>query len=305
MFTAKDRELLEQVKDFKVVNRQVINHPQKVGGPRGSGLLDDCVRGLILAAQKQDKPYKHMDINKGLQNIFAWGDAFNNIAQNTPLIFADDIRRGWWRCTACNYIQGFGAPPSQGYKCRHCGARREAIVYKEHHVQIKGDPFYFGGHVDMLLELTPGVLTFTELKTCAKSVFDSLEKPMPKHQAQILSYGLFEKFNQSRFVLPKKYRINPDFVVIVYATKEALRPGLWPYKEMPLLFRQHKGMIDGVTASLMAYKKGRENFPNDVPLPNVICSHGGFTSSVARDCQFKSDCIDHYIRYQSKKLKKR
>ena len=162
-----------------IINDKTEFRVKNIGVPRASSIDKACMRMHVLMAHNQGMRRKEsLDFNSRL--TFAWGDALHSMIQNTEIVVRDSIKRGWWRCMACNTVLGFGRSPKKDFKCTKCGAFREAITYHEHFMDVR-DPFYLTGHPDIFLELQDSVLTVGELKSINKDSFKKLEKPLGEH----------------------------------------------------------------------------------------------------------------------------
>ena len=264
---------------------------KKVSFPRASSIDSACMRMHVLMSKfPEHKKKEAIDFNSRL--VFAWGDALHNMAQNTDVIFKDDYRRGWWRCTACNTIQGFGKPPSKVYTCKTCNARREAIVYHEHFMEVN-DPWYLTGHMDLLLETEENVLTINELKSIAKDGFKKLDAPKGEHVQQVTSYMMGGDKDKSKLVIPKRYERNTDFAYITYISKEALDRNTKAYK----VFKVRRNPIyEGIIQEkLDEFKEGYDNFPKKLPAGWTPCFHNQFTSYTSRACPALKLCRKYFM----------
>ena len=262
-----------------------------IGIPRASSIDKACMRMHVLLS-KSNIPKKEY-LGFGDRLTFAWGDAFHIMAQNTNVVLKAQYRRGWWRCMSCNTILGFGASPNKDYRCKKCNSRREAIIYHEHSMVVD-DPFYLTGHPDMFVEFgQKGLLTITEFKTMAGHMFKKLDKPLAEHVCQITSYMMGGDKDVSTLKIPPMYKINTEYAIIIYITKEAIAKGTKPFKAFRV--RRNKIFEGMLLEKLQAFKMGYENYPNNIPEPESLCSHNKFQSSISKDCPALAQCQKLYF----------
>lgn len=275
----------------EIINSDGFWSEKKIGIPRASSMDKACIRCCVLMAKNprvKAKEYVSGDLNL----IFEWGNAFHIAAQNSSALVKDKYRRGWYQCQACEKILGFGGVPSKSFKCKYCGAGRKAIIYYEHSMEVNGI-FYVTGHMDMFVELQQGILTVTEFKTMAGKAFKELEKPLAEHVMQGTSYLVGAEHDQSKLVIPKKYKINTEEFIIIYVTKEAISKDINPRKAF--LVRRNKVFVDMVMEKLMAFKVGFENYPKQLPECEPLCSKNNFQSGASKDCPAINLCKKFYF----------
>ena len=269
-----------------IINDKTEFRVKNIGVPRASSIDKACMRMHVLMAHNQGMRRKEsLDFNSRL--TFAWGDALHSMIQNTEVVIRDVIKRGWWRCTSCNTVLGFGRSPNKEFVCGKCGALREAIVYHEHFMNVK-DPFYLTGHPDIFLELQKGILTVGELKSINKDSFKRLEKPLGEHVLQATSYLMGIDKSVSGLKIPEKYSLNTDYFIVIYVSKEALDRKTRAYKVFSV---RRNPIFEGIVSEkLFAFKDGYDNFPEKLPECDAVCIHNQFTTSVSKDCPALYQC---------------
>lgn len=274
-----------------VINDKTEFKTKIIGIPRASSIDKACMRMHVLMSKYQGMHKKEsLDFNSRL--TFAWGDALHSMIQNTEVVIRDSIKRGWWRCRACNTVLGFGRSPRRDFKCTKCGASREAMIYHEHFLEVR-DPFYLTGHPDIFLELQENVLTVGELKSINKESFKRLEKPTGEHILQATSYLLGIDKNVSGLQIPKKYKMNTDYFVVIYVSKEALDRKTKAYK---IFMVRRNPIFEGIVSEkLLAFKQGYDNFPDQLPECDPLCTHNQFSTSISRDCPALQQCKKFYF----------
>lgn len=274
-----------------IINSRPEFRERIIGVPRASSIDKACMRmHVIMAKNPAYKKKEVLSFNNRL--TFSWGDALHSMVQNTEIVISNSVKRGWWRCTACNKILGFGASPRHDYKCKSCQARREAIVYHEHSMVVN-DPYYLTGHQDLLLELEKGILTVGELKSIYKEGFKKLEKPLGEHILQGTSYLMGMEYDTSPLQIPDRYTINRDYFIIIYITKEALDRKTQAYK----IFKVRKNpLFTGIIEEkLLQFKEGYENYPEKLPVCDPLCLHNKFTSTTTKECPAERICQNLYF----------
>lgn len=274
-----------------VINTDTDTVEKKISFPRASSIDRACMRMHVLMSKASGKKVTEK-ITCGNRLTFDWGDAFHEKAQNSNMLIKAKYRRGWWRCTACNTILGFGSPPNKEFRCPHCNARREAILYHEHNIKIVKN-WYLTGHPDMFVELEPGILTIVEFKTKAGDLFKKLEKPDGEHVLQLTSYLISVADDESTLRIPKKYKFNTAWAIIIYVSKVALAPTVSPLKVYKV---KRNPLFEGtIKEKLLSFKKGFDNFPNDLPECEPICAANSFQSGASKDCPAVAMCKKFYM----------
>lgn len=276
----------------EIINSEGFWSEKKIGIPRASSIDKVCIRCCVLMAKNpivKAKEYVSGDLNL----IFEWGNAFHSSAQNTPALIKDKYRRGWYQCQACEKILGFGGVPSKTFECKYCKAKRSAIIYYEHKMEVN-KPFYLTGHPDLFVELIENELTITELKTMSGKEFKALEKPLAEHVIQVTSYMIGMPHDESKLVIPKKYKINTESAIIIYVTKEAISKDIKPRKAFRV--KRNKVFEGMIMEKLMSFKKGFENYPKDLPECEPLCIRNNFQSGTSKDCPAINLCKNAFFK---------
>ena len=275
-----------------LINDSVEFRVKIINVPRASSIDKACMRMHVLMAKHSGSLRKKEVLEFNSRLTFAWGDALHSMIQNTEIVVRDSIKRGWWRCMACNTVLGFGRSPKKDFKCTKCGAFREAITYHEHFMDVR-DPFYLTGHPDIFLELQDSVLTVGELKSINKDSFKKLEKPLGEHVLQATSYLIGIDKSVSGLKIPAKYKINTEYFIVIYITKEALDRKTKAYKVFVV---RRNPIFEGIVQEkLLAFKEGYDNFPEKLPECDAICAHNQFTTSVSKDCPAVIQCKKFFM----------
>lgn len=243
--------------------------------PRASSLHSACMRmhviGTVLEKEKISKA------NISLRLTYGIGNALHRWIQNEPDVFGDK-RRGWWRCTACNTILYFGAPPKK--KCSKCGARPEAMIYHEHYMRIT-KPYHVTGHPDLFIYKNK-TFRVVEAKTMNPKDFDKLVAPLAEHEWQILTYmwGLQKD---------KRMPVEIDKTVgyVAYIAKK-LTVKEFPIKMYPVAYSEQ--VIKRITAKLRVYDKGVQNYPNSLPVLDEACERQELAGYKTRFCPVGTQC---------------
>lgn len=240
-----------------------------IGPPRASSLHDSCMRMHVLGTKLRVKEVSRVYLQDRF--TFGFGNSVHHWIQNSPDLLGDN-RIGWWKCRACGKSVGFGGP--QKKKCRHCGARKEAIEYQEHSISITGDLF-LDGHPDLFFYLKSRICLL-EIKTMASDAFDALEAPLASHEWQVLSYlwGCQQLGGQPPVPVYNKAGY------ILYISKGSGRT--FPGK----MFRvQDNAFVkQRILNKLQLYADGIKGFPHNLPDPLSECSRSNFSGSRSKYC---------------------
>jgi len=251
----------------------------RVGPPSGSTLYADCIRMRVIAALHKLSAKKY-PLPTGQRLIFGMGDAFHKKAQNEPFLFGDR-RCGWWECSACGAVLYFGFPPKR--RCSKCGARAEAIRYKEHSLALT-DPLVIFGHPDLFLTSihNPAALPrVSELKTMEGEMFEKLKGPLIQHVWQVCTYVFGCKQDKS---LPIK--IDGSIGYIVYMSKRPRKKN-FPVKMFEVNTRAN--VMRRVREKLKAYTVGVRK--GELPEPLKVCVNKEFKNWEAKSCPAKRICM--------------
>ena len=246
---------------------------QEVGKPRASSLKKACMRMHVIGTITNVHIPRYGSFKHKV--TFGIGDACHYWAQNTKFLFANR-RVGWWRCTACNKVLYFGKPPKA--KCSKCGARKEAIVYHEHFMNIKG----VTGHPDLFLEVKKD-LRIAEIKTMSAIQFVKLAAPLVEHEWQLLTY-----MDGSRVDKALPVKIDHTVGYLIYLSK-GWHTDMLPIKMYPVVYEPT--IVKQIKAKIQSYTDGLKGYPSVLPAPLKACLPD-FTSYTARSCKCKQMCID-------------
>lgn len=251
-----------------------------IGYPRASGLMDACMRFHVIGLHTDKKVRQYNSVRVKL--LFGIGFAVQEWIQNTPHVLGDN-RRGWWRCTACNKVVYFGAPPKK--RCQFCDARPEAIRYHEHFMKLPA-PWMVTGHPDMWIEPAPHVFQILEIKTMKDDDFDKLKAPLIQHDWQIQLYMWGCELDER---LPVK--TDPMVGHVMYVSKRFSTKEL-PYK----MFTVHRNdaLLQRAKAKLMEFSDGYLNYPDQLPPPHPECLRGSMASYRPKNCVCKKECFAAY-----------
>lgn len=251
---------------------------QRVLWPRASSLYDACLRMHVIACKSNQHYHSVEDTSPNTAITFGFGNAVHYMIQNTPNFFGDR-RVGLWKCSACQNVLYFGRPPKN--KCNKCGAHPNAIMYHEFGFQPR-NPLYCTGHTDMFLHVDAPKARPLEIKTIKDEAFDDLVAPLASHEFQIQTYfvlGEKDPFLMNHVDNQKGY--------ILYVGKK-IRKDSMPYKMFHIT--RTKSSSKSVTDRLDIFKKGYDQFPNNLPEPVNACSNSGFTSWKAKRCPCLGEC---------------
>lgn len=247
----------------------------KISCLRASSLHSACVRMHVLGTKLEKEKISKANIS--LRLTFGIGNALHKWIQNTPDVFGDK-RRGWWRCTACNTVLYFGAPPKK--KCNKCGARPEAIIYHEHSMRLR-KPYHVSGHPDLFI-YKHKVYRVVEAKTMNPKDFDKLVAPLVDHEWQILTYmwGL-----QKDKRMPVK--IDKTVGYVAYIAKK-LTVKEFPIKMYPVAYSEP--VIKRIKAKLRAYETSMKNYPKILPELDDTCKRQELEGYKTRACPVGIEC---------------
>jgi hypothetical protein len=152
-----------------------------IGPPRASSLYESCLRFHLIGYKCRYPEY--ISVNAATKVIFSLGNAIHSWVQNTDAVIGSN-KCGWWECLACgNVIWSIGYPDIE---CRKCGARRTALRYKEHSLNLER-PFLSSGHPDLFIQVG-GYTRVVEIKTIAGDAFEKLQYPLIEHSWQLQYY---------------------------------------------------------------------------------------------------------------------
>jgi hypothetical protein len=248
--------------------------------PRASSLYSECMRRLVIGSTLGRTRQEHLSVKDRM--MFGIGNALHYWLQNTGDILGDR-RRGWWKCTACRNVLYFGGPPKT--KCTKCGAYPEAIIYFEHPMRLT-EPYKVTGHPDMFLEPEPNIFRVTEIKSLGGEDFDKLNAPLVEHENQLQTY-MWGLPQDDRFPIV----IDDSLGYMFYICKRHRVKDL-PMKMFPV--PRNDAMILRIKAKLELYKKGMEDYPNDLPPVAEACLRGGRNNYQARTCVVREECFRFY-----------
>lgn len=252
-----------------------------IGCPRASSLHGTCVRMHVIGSKLGKEKISRTGIS--LRLTYGIGNALHKWLQNEPDVFGDK-RRGWWRCTACNTILYFGAPPKK--KCNKCGARPEAITYHEHSMRLR-KPFHVTGHPDLFI-YKHKVYRVVEAKTMNPKDFDKLVAPLVEHEWQILTYmwGL-----QKDKRMPVK--IDKTVGYIAYIAKK-LTVKEFPIKMYPVAYS--KEVVKRILLKLKTYEMAMNSYPKQLPELDEACKRQELEGYKTRSCPVGTECKKFYKR---------
>lgn len=254
------------------INIGFFNSTKKVGPPRASSLQYTCIRKHVLGVRHEVEYMERLPI--GDRITFDIGDAIHYRVQNTPNYFGDN-RYGWWKCSACGNIRGFGRPPA--WNCKSCGARPEATIYEEHSM-VAPESYVCSGHTDLFIKVN-GKLRVVEAKTIAADAFNKLVAPLVAHVWQVQSYMWFAKWDA--FL---KDRIFPNTGYVLYVSKGALYRGRIPMKMF--VVKRSTQILDKIKEKLAVYTSCMNN--GHLPPLDIRCERSEFTDYLSTDCP----CLD-------------
>lgn len=249
---------------------------QQIGRPRASSLYDACMRMHVIGTKEIIEMKQYVSLKQRL--TYGIGNAVHWWVQNKPFLFGDR-RRGWWKCRACGTIIYFGPPPHM--TCPYCGAKSEAIVYKEHAISLWGD-YPVTGHIDLFFERVSDVLTVAEIKTIDKDWFKELVAPLIEHEWQLNTY-LWTCPQDGK--LPQN--IYPKKGYLIYISKGFHRDQM-PVKVFPV--KASSKIIGRIKKKLAAYKKGMDDYPASLPAPLDECVASSFGKYRAKTCPALKIC---------------
>jgi len=248
-----------------------------VGWPRASSLYKACMRLHVLGTRSASEKKAYVDFKSKM--IYGLGNAWHYWIQNSPEMFGDR-RQGWWKCSACGRVLYFGGPPRKN--CTNCGARKEAIVYREH--TLKSKKLMVTGHPDLFLLRYPGTpLRVVELKSLSGDLYPKLIAPDIEHQWQIETYMMACSVDKN---LPVE--TDREIGYIGYFSKKPIA------NDLGVKFFTHKTsrpLVNRIKAKLKTFRDGLKNYPEDLPQPVSACSNSNFTSYHAKMCPCKQECL--------------
>lgn len=247
----------------------------QIGAPRASSLYGACMRKLVLGTLQ----CRSEDQWEGVKDRLTYGigNAIHFWVQNTGELFGSR-RRGWWRCTACNKVRYFGAPPRS--KCENCGARKEATIYHEHSLKMTGE-YEATGHPDMFFEKVKGIFRLAEIKSISGDAFPKLKAPMIQHEWQLLAYMWGCAKDKT---LPVK--TDPKVGYVVYVSKKH-HADILPVKMF--VVKANRYILDQIKAKLKSYKAGIKDPKNSLPERASACTKN-FQCYQASSCVCRPEC---------------
>ena len=234
---------------------------------RVSSLYTVCVRERLLGLRNDVLKTKW--ISRDTVLLFEKGNYYHDLVQNTSLIF-DRARIGWWECMACNFRR-FGRPPTK--PCR-CGARKEAIRHKEHHLEID-DPFNVSGHQDLFLEVGGGDIRVLDVKSLDIDEMVKMISPKPENVYQVQGYMEFGQYDKNLPIKPNRNR-----GLLLYFAKRS-RKGVFPIKMFHVVRQQV--VVDAMTRDLNDFRRGLEDI-SFLPPPKDKCKDSAWNNYEARSC---------------------
>jgi len=250
-----------------------------IGRPRGSSLYDACMRMHVIGTKEKVRKVQWDGTRDRL--IFGIGNALHYWVQNTGDVLGDK-RVGWWRCEACGSTMYFGEPPKR--KCTRCGARKEAIRYHEHTIDMRR-PWPVTGHPDMFVIRSTGnvkLLRVVEVKTIDGDSYESLVAPLIAHQWQLQTYMWACSIDQT---IPMQ--VDSAVGYLLYISKKTREKQL-PFKVYPVV--KDPLMLTRIQAKLTQYSYGMKGYPNSIPKVLADCERSDFAGSRAKFCPVLQHC---------------
>lgn len=244
--------------------------------PRASSLYKDCMRQLVLLNKCKIEEQDYVGFSNTV--IFDIGNSVHFWAQNTKAFISDDLRSGFWKCSACGYTTVFTKVINTN--CPVCGAKSKAFEYEEYSLRME-TPLFVTGHPDMFVEKPVGNFRVLELKTIDSTAFDKLKAPMIEHLWQLQTY----MWGIGKDKLAKSINFDPKYGYIMYISK-GLKMRSSPVKTF--LVPRDKIILRDILDKLTAFKKGFVS--NIFPSPLSLCVDSGFSTYLAKNCPVLKFC---------------
>jgi len=301
--SAAFNNLSESFDPSMVVTANIPMIPKRESGiisqPRASSILKSCLRQHILGTVYQCRIEKYVPFRDRV--TFGLGDAIHYWVQNTPWLFPDDRRVGWWFCRACEKTRLFGIRPTT--KCENCGASSSACEYQEHGMEIKQKVKVryvnrktnkvdtklvtipvVSGHMDLFLAKdTYPALRVNELKSISSKQFPDLKAPLADHEHQVITY--MEYLNQDPN-MPAP--VDDQVGYVTYISKRH------DFKNIPIkMFAvENKGPVaERIAEKVKLYVRGLKHFPDHLAPPVGECERNHFGNYRAKHCPVREDCM--------------
>lgn len=241
---------------------------------RCSGLHQVCVREQLIGFRENLTRRTYNDT--GLQVTFDIGNAIHFYLQNSPRYFRDTAL-GWWECAACGY-RYFGRRRKK--RCPECRAHARAFFYQEHFMKLDA-PYPLSGHPDLLLEVHPGDVRVTEIKTINGEDFDGLQRPLSDHVMQVHGYLLGLPHDHR---LPM--RVHAKRALILYVSK-GMKARSLPMKAFHVTRQPH--VVRAIEADLHQFQRGLED-GDYLPDTRQECVAADWKRGRARRCAASELC---------------
>ncbi len=256
---------------------------QNISNPRASSLYSACMRMQVIGVSLKLKQKRFLNLHSRV--TFGTGNAIHYQIQNSNWVFSDNMRVGWWLCTACKKIRQFGRRKTSN--CEFCNALPEASIYYEHSLSVHKNPVLVTGHPDLLIYISKGVVRIVEIKTIKKDSYENLIMPLIEHQWQIITYLMY--CNKSTIKLPIK--IDESLGYILYLAKEQTGRDVLPLRLFPV--SNSLVIQEQIKAKLRLYYEGIQNFPKKLPPVLAECERSNFSCWKAKNCAAVSYCKEN------------
>lgn len=276
--------MIDNVEDGVQLSNNLIQYPQtnrtfNYSRIYLSNIANACAReeaiGTLLKLKKSSRLF-HANVH-----MMNFGTAFHYWVQNNPdMFFEKDTFLGYWDCTACGYERRFGIKPTS--RCEQCGALPGATVYREYHFRLDY-PYRVSGKVDGILEVSPGVYRFLDIKTDGAK--EDKVTATGNDISQVASYMYFHQFDKGKYKLPIEIDQRVGYVLYFKKLMNAKAPHK-TFKVQPT-DRLLDPLIKKAELLGTAVKTG------ELPEPAEICVTNRWTNTRAKNCSRGKEC-KHY-----------
>lgn len=236
-----------------------------------SDIIHKCTRKLAIH-RRFKLPHAQEAIFDGRGLTFTIGDAVHDYIRNKIRIAAPSAIYGGWSCKCGETTVDGTYAEVKDIVCNNCNL--PLTEYQE--VELAVPHLMVEGHVDLTF-LDDDAFLFTELKSIAAKSWAELERPIPDHIVQIVTYWELARILD--------YPVH-DKVSILYANKEFSFKS--PYKEYVLQPSEHLGRIDGHFEDLQMLVEAVTD--ERAPLPYRICANP--EAPDAKKCEVCNVCFN-------------
>lgn len=277
--------MIDQVADGKDLSNNIIKYPKTnriftYSRIYLSNIANACAReeaiGTLLKLKKSVKLF-HANVH-----MMNFGTAFHYWVQNNPdLFFEKDTFLNYWRCNACGAKRRFGVKPKSN--CENCNALPGATVCDEYHFRLDY-PYRVSGKVDGILEVSPGVYRFLDIKTDGSR--EDKSTAVGDDISQMAAYMYFHQFDEGKDKLP--ITIDQRVGYVMYFKK--LMNAKAPHKTFKV--QPTNRLLDPLIKK--AELLGTAVRTGEIPEPADICVTNRWNNSKAKGCSRGKECRHYY-----------